>query len=116
MLSPHPADPTVTTGNLMEVVKGVEGRWYGLGFWLGVPMSKRDEISSIHHSDYHRMEATLDYYIRHNPAPSWKGFSEELQEVKLHKQADEVTTNYVKGVDINHVMCLLLIQAVDGQL
>ena len=116
MLSPHPADPTLTTGNLMEVVKGVEDHWWGLGGYFGVPESKRSDIRSLYHSDHHRMEAVLHHYVKYNPAPSWKAIATTLQWMKLHKQADEVTTKYVKGMDVNHVTLLILIQAVYGQL
>ena len=78
MLSPHPADPTLTTDNLMEVVKGVEDRWYRLGHWLDVPLSKRKEIERLYHSDHQRMEAVLDYYVKYHPAPSWKEVAVEL--------------------------------------
>ena len=116
MLSPHPADSTLTTDNLMEVVKGVENRLDDLGLSLGMPESKRRKIGSLYHSDHQRMEAVLDYYVKYHPAPSWKQFAGKLQMFGLHKQADEVTTKYVKGMDVNHVTCLILIQAVDGQL
>ena len=116
MLSPHPADPTLTTDNLMEVVKGVEHCWDDLGVRLGVSLSKRNEIRSLYHSDQHRMQALADHYTTHHPTPSWNKVAEALQGVGLHKQADEVTTKYVKGMDVNHVTCLILIQAVDGQL
>ena len=116
MLSPHPADPTLTADNLMEVVKGVEDHWRDLGRWLGVPWSKRSEIITLYHSDHHRMQALADLYTTHHPTPSWKAVAEALQGVRLHRQADEVTTKYVKGMDVNHVTCLILIQAVDGQL
>ena len=116
MLSPHPADPTLTTDNLMEVVKGVEDHLWGLGGVLGVPLSKMEEVERLYHSDYQKMEAVLDNYVKYHPAPSWKYFAQALQRVWLHKQADEVTTKYVKGMDVNHVTCLILIQAVDGQL
>jgi len=115
MLSPHPADPTLTTDNLMEVVKGVEDSWDDLGHQLDVPWSKMSEIKSLYHSD-HRMEAVLDYYVKYYPAPSWKQIAETLQKTSLYSQADEVTTKYVQGMDVNHVTCLILIQAVDGQL
>ena len=65
MLSPHPADPTLTTDNLMEVVKGVEDWWQGLGIMLGVAHSKRDEISKLYHSDQHRMQALADHFQRY---------------------------------------------------
>ena len=107
MLSPHPAaDPTLNSDNLMEVVKEVEDRWEDLGVWLNVPRSKRVEIRSLYQSAHHRMEAVVDYYVRYHPTPSWKGVAGALQRVNFHKQANLVTTNYVKGTD----------QAVDGQL
>ena len=112
MLSPHPADPTLTTDNLMEVVKGVEDHWWDLGYWLDVPMSKMSDIRSPYRSDRQRMQALADHYITHHPTPSWNNVSEALQKEGLHKQADEVTTKYVKGMDVNHVTCLILIQAV----
>jgi len=115
MLSPHPADPTLTTDNLMEVVKGVEN-WLALGDRLGVSVSKRNELSYYYHSDQHRVQALADHYTTHHPTPSWKAVTEALKGMGLHKQADEVTTKYVKGMDVNHVTCLILIQAVDGQL
>ena len=87
MLSPHPADPTLTTDNLMEVVKGVEHCWNYLGNWLDVPLSKMKKVGRFYHSDHHSMEAVLDYYIKHHPEPSWDMFAERLQLLGLHKQA-----------------------------
>ena len=78
MLSPHPADPTLTTDNLMEVVKGVEDHWEGLGRRLGVPYSKRKKVGRFYHSVHHSMEAVLDYYVKYHPAPSWKEVAVEL--------------------------------------
>ena len=114
-MSPHPADPTLTTDNLMEVVKGVEHCWEDLGLNLGVQQAKRVEINWHCSSEHRKMEATLDHYVR-SPTPSWKEFAGALQEMNLHKEADVVTTKYVKGMNVNHVTCLILIPAVDGQL
>jgi len=116
MLSPHPADPTLTTDNLMEVVKGVEDHWDDLSGRLGVPGFQSIVISSLYHNDHQRMQALADHYTTHHPTPSWKAIATALQRVGLHKQADGVTTKYVKGMDVNHVTCLILIQAIDGQL
>jgi len=115
MLSPHPADPTLTTDNLMEVMKGVEHHWNSLGYLLDVRHSKMVEID-LYHSNQHRMQAFADHYTIHHPTPSWNKVAEGLQRVGLRKQADEVTTKYVKGMDVNHVTCLILIEAVIGQL
>jgi len=116
MLSPHLADPTLTTANLMEVVKGVEYHWGDLGSRLGVPESKMNEIIRFYHNVQEWMQALADHYTTYHPTPSWKAITEALQGMGLHKQADEVTTKYVKGMDVNHATCLILIQAVDGQM
>ena len=108
MLSPHPADPTLTTDSLMEVVKEVEHCWSSLGIWLDMPDSKRSEIR-LYQSDHHRMEAVVDYYIRYHPIPSWKRVAEGLQLLNLSEVAAVVTTKYVKGTNVNR---LILTQAV----
>ena len=113
MLSPHPADPTLTTDNLMEVVKEVEHRWKDLGRELDVPESKRGKIIRLYRSDHHRMEAVVDYYIRYCPTPSWKHVTKALQRMDLDEVAAVITTKYAEGTDVN---CLILNQAIDGQL
>ena len=100
----------------MEVVKGVEKCWWDLRLRLGVPVSKRREITSLYHSDHPGMQALADEYTTHHPTRSWKEVAKVLHEEGLHKQADEVTTKYVKGMDVNHVTCLILIQAFNDQL
>jgi len=87
----------------MEVVKGVENCWNELGWSLGILYSKLEEIRRLYQSDHQRMEATLNYYVRHYHTPLWKEVARALHEIKLHKHADEVTTKYVKGMDVNHV-------------
>ena len=109
---PHPADPTLTTDNLMVVVKGIENCWDHLSSVLHLPRTKMNEIQSLYHSDHQRMVATLDYYLKHHPTPSQKEVAEARQRMK---QADEVFY-YVRGMNVNHITCLVLTQAGDGQL
>ena len=96
MLSPHPADPTLTTDNLMEVVKEVEHHWEELGYKLDVQLAEVRGMADV-----------VDEYVKHYPTPSWKKVATALQEMKLDKLADEVTTKYVRGMDGNHVTCLI---------
>ena len=109
MLSPHPADPTLTTDNLMEVVKEVEHHWEDLGQKLGL----RTHLTSVggklqeQLSGVHGMADVVDEYVRCYPTPSWKQVAAALQEMMLDKLVDEVTTKYVRGVDVNHVTCLI---------
>ena len=101
MLSPHPADPTLTTDNLMEVVKEVEHRWRELGGSLVVPHSKLENIKGLYQTPHLRMEAVVDYYVKCNPYSSWKRVGTVLQKMELHQLANKVTTNYVRGMDVN---------------
>ena len=55
----------------------------------------------------HGMADVVDEYVRHYPTPSWKKVATALQEMKLDKLADDVTTKYVRGMDVNHVTCLI---------
>ena len=99
MLSPHPADPTLTTDNLMEVVKEVEHRWQDLCHQLGLSLYRLSCVRG--------MADVVDEFVRHHPTPSWKKVATALQEMELDKLADEVTTKYVRGMDVNHVTCLI---------
>ena len=105
MLSPHPADPTLTTDNLMEVVKEVEHHWEDLGRKLGL----RSKFTHGHWllSGMHGMADVVDECVRRYPTPSWKKVATALQEMELDKLADEVTTKYIRGMDGNHVTCLI---------
>ena len=103
MLSPHPADPTLTTDNLMEVVKEVEHRWEDLGLKLRLrTVGIKRQLQGVR-----GMSDVVDEYVRRYPTPSWKKVATALQRMKLDKLADEVTTKYVRGMDVNHVTCLI---------
>ena len=106
MLSPHPADPTLTTDNLMEVVKEVEHRWEELGHKLDLHTYFDDDLVQ-HFFGVHGMADVVDEYVRHYPTPSWKEVATALQWMELDKLADEVTTKYVRGMDVNRVTCLI---------
>ena len=109
MLSPHPADPTLTTDNLMEVVKEVEHRWEDLGHELGLrtqSLSDR-QLIGVDGEEIRGMTDVVDDYVRHYPTPSWKQVGAALQKMKIDKLADEVTTKYVRGMDVNHVTYLI---------
>ena len=105
MLSPHPVDPTITTDNLMEVVKEVEHHWEDLGRELDLRTQHIDGQWQL--SGVHRMADVVDEYVRRYPTPSWKEVATALQRMKLDKLADEVTTKYVRGMDVNHATCLM---------
>lgn len=95
--SPYPANPSLTTDNLMEVVKKVGHSWKNLGCKLGVRASKIEEIQDLNLTDHERMEAMINDYVRHYPTPSWEKVATALRKMRLYKLEDVVTTKYVKG-------------------
>jgi len=101
LVSP-PADPTLTTSNMLSVLSGVEERWEELGEELDVSASvwrsKSDEIRQLHHTSTDRIGAVAIFYIRYYPTPSWQRIASALQEMGLQDLADMVTTKYVRGI------------------
>ena len=97
LLSTHSADPTLTTENLMEVVRGVEDRWEDLGLTF-VRYSEKQKIHHLYHSDHQKMEALINHYVRHYPTPSWNRIASVLENMKLRRLAKAVTTKYVRGM------------------
>ena len=98
LLSSHPADPTLTTENLMEVVRGVEGRWKHLSIQLVVRDSEIQKIQPLYRSDHQRMEALINHYVRYKPSRSWKGVASALERMQLPQLAEMITTKYVRGM------------------
>ena len=98
LLSPHPADPTLTTENVMEVVKGLERRWEVLAGKLNVRYQKRAEIKRTRYNDIQRMEAVVDHYVRYYSLRSWEMVASALREMGLRQQGDIVIAKYVRGI------------------
>ena len=61
LLSPHPADPTLTTENIIEMVREVESHWWHLGHSLGVRFFQRWEIYHLYQNDHQRLEALVNH-------------------------------------------------------
>ena len=98
LLSPHPADPTLTTENLMEVVRGVESRWKDLGDKLLVQRSEKEKIQHLYQSDHQKMEAVIKHYVQQYPLRSWTNVSHALKMVNLPQLAEVVNNKYVRGM------------------
>ena len=107
LLSPHPADPTLTTENLMEVLQGVERQWEDLADKLNVRLEKRIEIRTLHLSDVVSMEEVVKEYVKYTPDHSWWEVACALQRMGLDQQADTVTTKYIQGI-LATILCPLL--------
>ena len=98
LLSPNPADPTVTTENLMEVVRVVEDRWEDLGSNLLVRPSEMQKIQRLYQSDHQKMEAVIKHYVQQYPLRSWTNVSRALKRMNLPQLAEVVNNKYVRGM------------------
>ena len=96
---PFSSDPTLTTNNVTEVVKGV--RYVGLDYVLEISNRKSREIDNQYQSEEQRKEALVAHAIHTHPCFSWKRLSARLQQYSGHHDAAaEVTRKYVKGQSI----------------
>ena len=87
------SDPTLTTHNVTEMVKGVS--YSTLRFVLDVSLYKR--IDDQYQSDEQRSEALVAHAVLTHPCLTWKGLSTKLQRWGKSEAAAEVTRKYVKG-------------------
>ena len=91
-------DLTITTEKLIELFRTVDGQLVdNIGFWLGLPDSKTEELMESYQSPTQRRDAYLDLYISDHPYPSWKTVARALCEVDLDRQANVVERTYVQG-------------------
>ena len=90
----------------MEVMKEVEHHWFDIGKGLHLGSPQLEDITSLFYLNARgKMEAVVKNYVKCSPTPSWKDVAVALQEMNLYELADEVTTKYVKGMDVHHVVC-----------
>ena len=89
------SDPTLTTHNVTEMVKGVSYSF--LQNVLGVSVGKWGEIYSQYQSDEQRSEALVAHVVLTHPCLTWKRLSTNLQQWRHSEAAAEVTRKYVKG-------------------
>ena len=64
-------DMTFTPMNVLRAVREVKNT-DSLGRYLGVPLSKRDEIESQFSSEAQQRKAYINYFIKHDPEASWR--------------------------------------------
>ena len=82
----------------MKVVMGVERRWKFLADNLPLRDRKKLEIKVSSRSDIQRMEAVVIEYVRYYPTPSWSQVASALRIMGLYQQANDLTTQYIKGM------------------
>ena len=89
------SDPTLTTHNVMEMMKGVP--YDNLDGVLSASVDKWLEINIQYQSDEQRSEALISHTISTHPCLSWNLLASGLQRWEHSEAAAEVTRKYVKG-------------------
>ena len=83
------ADLTITTKKVNYLFSTLKDEEVDLiGFWLGLPDSKRNEIKRNYHSPAQRREAYVDLYVNEHPHPTWKQLSWALLGLGLPESTD----------------------------
>ena len=85
---------TFTTMNVLRAVRDVKSTndlgVLGLGYRLGVPVSKRREIASQFSSVPQQRKALINYFIDHDPVASWRAVIVALDGMREKRVADEL--------------------------
>ena len=89
------SDPTLTTHNVTEMVKGVSYSF--LDNVLDVSYNKWNEIRRQYQSSEQRSEALVAHVVLTHPCLTWKRLSTKLHQYRKSEAAAEVTRKYVKG-------------------
>ena len=89
-----PSDPTLTVDNVREVMAEV-GDWWKVGIGLGVPPSKRREISKQAFTEREMSLALGDYWVNTAPDASWEKLARVLYQWG-EKRAVAVTRQYLQ--------------------
>ena len=82
-----PVDMTFTPMNVLRAVREVKDTDF-LGYYLGVPASKRDEIQSQFTSEAQQRKAYIKYFIEHDPEASWRRVICVLEEMDKPDSAE----------------------------
>ena len=86
--------------NLKRAIQGMKN-WYRFGWWLDVPLSKRDEIKKGIPTLEDQREALLREWLEHHPCPNWRLFAWALlrrREPPEHEMLMQLYGNYIPGI------------------
>ena len=89
MLCLSAVDMTFTTRNVQRAVREVRNT-DGLGIYLGVPRSKRDEIKRQFSSVPQQVKAYINYFMEHDPVASWRAVIVALDQMREKEAADAI--------------------------
>ena len=74
--------------------------WHRFGWWLDVPLPKRDEIKSTVPALEEQIDALLREWLDHHPSPNWRLFAWALlrrREPPEHNMLKQLYGNYIPG-------------------
>ena len=86
--------------NLERAIRGMKN-WHRFGWWLDVPLSKRDEIKKKIPTLAKQREALLQEWLEHHPCPNWRLFAWALlrrREPPEHEMLMQLYGNYIPGI------------------
>ena len=85
--------------NVKIAIRGMKN-WHRFGWWLDVPLSKRDEIKNEVITLEEQIEALLQEWLEHHPCPNWRLFAWALlrrREPPEHRMLKQLYGNYIPG-------------------
>ena len=81
--------------NVREVMAEVVGDWWDVGDWLGVSLSKRQEIHQQSSTEREKSLALGDYWVNTDPDASWEKLARVLYR-RGEERAVAVTRQYLQ--------------------
>ena len=82
-------DTTFTRANIQRAVKDVKDT-DSLGFWLGVPESRREEIKRQFSRVPQQVKAYITYFMDNDPLASWRSVIVVLDLIGEKEAADNI--------------------------
>ena len=76
----------------MRELREVEDWWGedGLGCWIGIPKSKREEIRQKFPDEMEQKKQLISHWINTDPLASWRRLIRQLDNMKETKIADSI--------------------------
>ena len=100
-----PSDSTLTTHNVVEVMKPVS--YFVTQDVMRTSSDRSGKIERQYQSEEQRKEALIAHALSTHPCLSWNMIAAELQNLRYSEAAAEVTRKYVKGHYSMHEQSLL---------
>ena len=92
-------DPSLTIENVIRAISGMKN-WHRFGWWIDVPLSKRDTIKKEIPNLEDQVNALIREWLSNHPAPSWRLLAWALlrrREAPEHNMLKNLYGNYIPG-------------------